>query len=416
MGNRLTLWILAALVAGLATGTTLNHLLPAESAGEVAGYLSLVIDVFLRLIRMIIAPLVLASLIAGIGHMGGDAKALGRIGGRAIAWFVGASFLSILIGIVSVNLLKPGAVLHLPLPDAHVATGIDEGGFSLHEFATHLVPSSIVDAMATNEILQIVVFSVFAGVALAAMGERGKPLLGLTDGLMELMLVVTGYVMLLAPPAVFAAVAAIIAEHGLGILLVYGRFMGGFFFALLLLMGIILAAGGIVIGGRRVLRLMREIREPFVLAFSTASSEAAYPRIFEALGRFGVPERITAFILPLGYSFNLDGSMMYCSFAVIFLAQAYGIELTFMHEVTMLLILMATSKGMAGVPRASLVVIAATLQLFGIPEAGLVLILGVDHFLDMGRSATNVVGNSVATAVVAHWERNHQGAPARPQE
>jgi Na+/H+-dicarboxylate symporter len=227
------------------------------------------------------------------------------------------------------------------------------------------------------------------------------------DALMHLMLIITGYVMKAAPFAVFAAVTATIAERGLGVLVTYGAFMGGFYVALALLIGCILLAGGFVIGLRQVLRLAAEIRAPFILAFSTASSEAAYPKTLEALDRFGVPRKISSFVLPLGYSFNLDGSMMYCSFATIFIAQAYGIDLSIGQEITMLLLLMVTSKGMAGVPRASLVVIAATLGYFRIPEAGLILILAVDHFLDMGRSATNVVGNAVATAVVAEWEKKH---------
>lgn len=407
MGNKLTLWILVALALGLITGFAINQLTTAEDAFAIAGNLSIITDLFLRLIKMIIAPLVLASLVAGVGHMGGDAKALGRIGGRAIAWFMAASFMSILIGIITVNWLQPGAALGLPLPLDTADSGIEKTAFSLNTFFVHLVPQSIFESMANNEILQIVVFSLFAGVALAAMGERGAPLLKAMDALMHLMLVITGYVMKVAPLAVFAAVSATIAERGLGVLQTYGFFMAGFFFALLLLISVIFLVGGLIIGMGNIFRLGTEIREPFVLAFSTASSEAAYPRILEALDRFGVPQRISAFILPLGYSFNLDGSMMYCSFAVIFLAQAYGIELTFVQEITMLLLLMLTSKGMAGVPRASLVVIAATLALFEIPEAGLVLILGVDHFLDMGRSATNVVGNAVATAVISHWEEKH---------
>jgi Na+/H+-dicarboxylate symporter len=277
-------------------------------------------------------------------------------------------------------------------------------GFDAKKFFTDLVPKSIFEALAGNQILQIVVFSVFTGIALAQMGEKGAPLLKAMDALMHLMLIVTGFVMRFAPLAVFAAVTATIAERGLGVLVTYGAFMGGFYVALALLMATILFAGGLVIGMKNVGRLALEIRDPFVLAFTTASSEAAYPRTLEALERFGVPPKIASFVLPLGYSFNLDGSMMYCAFATIFIAQAYGIDLSIAQEISMLLILMVTSKGMAGVPRASLVVIAATLGEFNIPEAGLILILAVDHFLDMGRSATNVVGNAVATAVVAEWE------------
>ncbi len=257
--------------------------------------------------------------------------------------------------------------------------------------------------MANNEILQIVVFSIFFGVGLAAVGEKGRVLVQAINGLVEVMLKVTGYVMLVAPLAVFAAVAATVTTQGLGILATYGKFIGSFYLAIGLLWLVLMGLGSLVLG-RRVTRLVREIREPILLAFSTASSEAAYPRTLEALERFGASKRISSFVLPLGYSFNLDGSMMYCTFATLFIAQAYGIELSLSQQLTMLLLLMVTSKGMAGVPRASLVVIAATLSFFHIPEAGLLLILAVDHFLDMGRSATNVVGNSVATAVVAKWE------------
>ena len=404
MGKTLTWWILGALLLGLVVGFAANSAASPETVKEIVYYLGIVTDLFLRLIKMIIAPLVFAARVSGIGHMGGDASALGRIGGRALGWFVGASFVSIIIGILAVNLLQPGVGLDLPLPPATADSGISTTGFDLKKFVTHLVPKSIFEALATNEILQIVIFSLFAGVALARMGEKGAPILKAADAIMHLMLIVTGFVMRFAPLAVFAAVTSTIAERGLGVLITYGAFMGGFYVALALLMVVILLAGGLVIGMRRVGRLALEIRDPFVLAFTTASSEAAYPRTLEALERFGVPPRIASFVLPLGYSFNLDGSMMYCSFATIFIAQAYGIDLTIAQEVAMLLILMVTSKGMAGVPRASLVVIAATLGQFNIPEAGLILILAVDHFLDMGRSATNVVGNAVATAVVAEWE------------
>lgn len=405
MGKKLTWWILGALALGLVAGFLVNRNGSAQAVKDTVYYLGIVTDLFLRLIKMIIAPLVLAALISGIGHMGGDAKALGRIGGRAVAWFVGASFASIAIGIIAVNLLQPGVGLDLPLPPTTAESGISTAAFDLKKFVTNLIPKSIFEALATNEILQIVIFSLFAGIALAQMGEKGAPLLKAMEALMNLMLIVTGFVMRFAPLAVFAAVTATIAERGLGVLVTYGAFMGGFFVALLLLMGVILLAGGVVIGMRNVGRLALEIRDPFVLAFTTASSEAAYPRTLDALERFGVPPRVASFVLPLGYSFNLDGSMMYCAFATIFIAQAYGIDLTVAQEVAMLLILLVTSKGMAGVPRASLVVIAATLGQFNIPEAGLILILAVDHFLDMGRSATNVVGNAVATAVVAAWER-----------
>jgi Na+/H+-dicarboxylate symporter len=398
-----TLIVLIAMLLGVVVGFFLHEHAQPERWEGLAGNFSLITDIFLRLIRMIIAPLVLTTLVVGIAHMGGSGS-LGRVGARTLGWFVTASIVSLLMGLGLVHLLRPGVGLGLPLPPSTADAGVAAGSLNLSEFITHLVPRSIFEAMANNEILQIVVFSGFFGAALAAMGEDAKPVIDITERVSHVMLKVTGYVMLLAPFAVFAAIAATVTEHGLGILVTYGRFIAGFYGALLLLW-VVLALAGVAIVGPRVLRLLGLVREPILLAFSTASSEAAYPRTFEALQHFGVPRRIAGFVLPLGYSFNLDGSMMYCTFATLFIAQAYNIQLSWLQQITMLLLLMVTSKGMAGVPRASLVVIAATLTTFGIPESGLLLIFAVDHFLDMGRSATNVVGNSIATAVVATWEK-----------
>ncbi|WP_188762415.1 dicarboxylate/amino acid:cation symporter [Sandarakinorhabdus glacialis] len=402
--NRLTRWILIALVAGLITGYAINRLAATpDQAKEAAYYLGIVTNVFLRLIKMIIAPLVLSTLVVGIAHMG-SGGAVGRTFIRTIAWFIAASVVSLSLGIFMVNLLEPGVGVGLALPAADAASGIAKTNFDLAKFIEHIVPSSIIDAMATNEILQIVVFSLFAGTALIAIGDAGKPIVAGLDAVMHMMLKITGYVMNVAPAAVFAAIASAIAVEGLGILLVFGKFIGGFYLALAVLWVVLLGAGSAVIGFPAIRRLIPAIREPFLITFATASSEAAYPKLLQSLERFGVPNRIASFVLPLGYSFNLDGSMMYCAFASIFIAQAYGIELSLAQQVFMLGMLMITSKGIAGVPRASLVVIAATLPFFGIPEGGLVLILAVDHFLDMGRSATNVIGNAVATAVIAKWD------------
>jgi Na+/H+-dicarboxylate symporter len=244
---------------------------------------------------------------------------------------------------------------------------------------------------------------VLFGAACAAIGEKGKALVDAMEGLSYAMLKLTMYVMWFAPLAVFAAVASTVAKSGFGIIWVYGEFMLGFYVSIALLWLLLFGAAFLVIG-RRAGRLFGMVREPVMLAFATASSEAAYPKTLAQLEKFGCSNRVASFVLPLGYSFNLDGSMMYCTFAVMFIAQAYGIELSWAQQLTMLLILMVTSKGMAGVPRASLVVIAATLAQFDLPEAGLLLLLGIDHFLDMGRSATNVIGNSVATALVSKWE------------
>jgi Na+/H+-dicarboxylate symporter len=403
MKRKLTTWILYAMLAGIAVGWMCNQLLPTpESAKTVAGYISLVTDIFLRLIKMIIAPLVFSTLVVGIAHMG-DAKALGRIGLKTMGWFISASLMSLVLGMVLVNLLRPGDALNLPLPDAHASTNLKTASLSFKEFVTHLVPRSVIEAMANNEILQIVIFSIFFGAGAASFGEKAGVVVSWVEQLSHVMLKVTGYVMALAPIAVFAAMASIVTTQGLGILWTYGKFMGEFYLGILILWGL-LAFAGFLFLGPRITRLIALIREPIMLAFSTASSEAAYPKTLEQLERFGASKKITSFVLPLGYSFNLDGSMMYCTFATLFIAQAYGISLTLGQQITMLLILMVTSKGMAGVPRASLVVIAATLATFNIPEAGLLLIMGIDQFLDMGRSATNVVGNSVATAVVSKWE------------
>jgi Na+/H+-dicarboxylate symporter len=404
MSRRFTLYVLVAMLLGILAGYAVNvSVADADSVKSIAGYLSLATDIFLRLIKMIIGPLVFSTLVAGIAHMGGAGSSLGRIGLRTLAWFLAASLISLLLGIVMVTLLQPGAALNLPLPEVGAGAPVQSSALSLRDFVVHLVPKSIFEAMATNEILQIVVFSVFFGVAIASVGEPASGVLRAVDQLVLIMLKITGYVMMAAPVAVFAALASTVATQGLGILATYGKFIGGFYASLALLWAVLIGIGGLVIGPS-VLRLIGDMRAPMLLAFSTASSEAAYPRTLEQLERFGVSKRIASFVLPLGYSFNLDGSMMYCTFATLFIAQAYGIDLTWGQKITMLLLLMITSKGMAGVPRASLVVIAATLAYFEIPEAGLLLILAVDHFLDMGRSATNVVGNSLASAAIAKWE------------
>jgi len=396
--NRLTIYILIGLVLGIVAGYFANTML--ADTKSFAENIKLVTDLFLRLIKMIIAPLVFSTLVVGLAKMG-DAKEVGRIGVKALGWFIIASIISLSLGLILVNLLKPG--IGMPPPPATDLSSLAKSSLTLKDFITHLVPSSIVDGMAKNEILQIVVFSLFFGIAAAAVGERAKPMIDAIDGVAHVMLKVTGYVMYFAPVAVFAAVAAIVATSGLSVLGTYGIFMAEFYMGIGLLW-VVLTLAGFIFLGPRVFALLREIREPIMLAFTTASSEAAYPKTLEGLERFGVRNRIAAFVLPLGYSFNLDGSMMYCTFATIFIAQAYGIDMSIGTQITMMLVLMLTSKGMAGVPRASLVVITATLTQFDIPVAGLGLLLGIDHFLDMARSATNVVGNGIATAVVAKWE------------
>ena len=402
MAKRLTLYIAVALVLGIVTGLTINLSLDPPAQKAAADALGIVTALFLRLIKMIIAPLVFATLVAGIAHMG-DTAALGRIGVRTLLWFLGASLVSLTLGLALVHLFDPAGALRLPMPPADTATGLAKAHFDLKEFVTHLVPSSILDSMARNEVLPIVVFGCFFGVAVAQLGDRVAPIARALDALMQVMLTLTGYVMRFAPFAVFSAMAAAVATEGAGILITFGRFLGSFYIGLFILWAILLAIGRAVVGPQ-IRHLPRFIQQPFLIAFSTATSEAAFPRLLEQLERFGVPPRIAGFVLPLGYSFNLDGSMMYTTYASLFLAQVYGVHLSLGQQVTMLLILLISSKGIASVPRASLVVIAATIGQFGIPESGLLLILGIDTLLDMGRTATNVVGNAVATTVIAKWE------------
>ncbi|WP_338466985.1 dicarboxylate/amino acid:cation symporter [Novosphingobium sp. ZN18A2] len=402
MARRLTLYIIIGMVLGLVAGAVINNVYPAgdPALAQWADYLKLLPDVFLKLIKMIIAPLVFATIVTGIANMG-DAAALGRIGGRALAWFISASLISLTLGLFLVNLFKPGVGLSL-----HAGEKLGElatGEFTLRHFVLEIFPTSAFDAMAQNHILQILVFSLFVGVALSAIGEKGEPIVKGSEALADLMLQITDYVMRFAPFAVFGAIGAVVATKGLGIIAAYGVLMGEFYFGLLLLWTLLFTIGAVFLRGR-IWLLIRYIREPLLLGFSTASSEAALPKLFEQLDRFGVPRRISGFVLPLGYSFNLDGSMMYMSFATIFIAQAYGIHIDIGTQILMLLTLMVTSKGIAGVPRASLVVIAATLTQFGLPVEGIALILAIDQFLDMGRTATNVVGNAVATSVITKWE------------
>ncbi len=402
--NKLTTWIVLALLAGIGVGYLCHALAPdAAAAKEIAGYFSILTDIFLRMIKMIIAPLVLGTLVAGLAGMG-DGKAVGRIGGRALGWFLGASLCSLLIGLVMANLLRPGDAISLPLPDVSATTDLKTSSLNLKNFITHVFPKSIFESMANNEILQILIFALFFGIALGKLHDKtAVGLVKTCEEIVHVMLQVTDYVMRFAPVGVFAAVASVITIHGLGVLQVYGKYMAYFYLSLGILWLVLITAGYMVLG-KDVFRLIKLIRGPMLIGFSTASSESAYPKLMEQLEKFGIKDRITGFVLPLGYSFNLDGSMLNTAFVSLFIAQAYGIEMPIGQQITMLLVLMVSSKGIAGVPRASLVVIAAVLPMFNLPEAGLLLILGIDHFLDMARTVTNVLGNSIATAVVAKWE------------
>jgi Na+/H+-dicarboxylate symporter len=401
-GNRLTTYIIIALAAGILLGFVLNENYTQEQMPRITMPFSLLAEMFLRLIKMIIAPLVFFTLVVGVAKVG-DIKSVGRIGGKTLLWFLAASLMSLLLGLLLVNIFKPGIEMKLALPSQEVIPGVARASLNLREFLYHLFPSSVIDAMARNEILQIVVFSIFFGIATAAIGESGKTVVKIFDIISHIILKITGYVMSLAPLAVFGAMTAIVAKQGLGILKTYSIFISEFYFGLFILW-LLLCLAGYLFVGKRIVELMRRIREPVLLAFTTSTSEAAFPKTMLELERFGCRDKIVSFVLPLGYSFNLDGSMMYMTFASLFIAQSYSIHLSLGAQISMLLILMITSKGIAGVPRASLVVIAGTLSTFNIPEAGLALLLGIDPLLDMGRSATNVVGNSIATAVISKWE------------
>ncbi len=407
--NRQTLYVVIALVLGIVVGELLNLTLNGAGEaknpllGQIISVFTVLTDIFLRLVKMIIAPLVISTLVVGMAKMG-DINTVGRIGIKALLWFFSASLFSLLLGMLLVNVLEPGSTLHIALPAVGAETGLPDVKPTLSTFAAHIFPKSVVEAMATNEILQIVVFSMFFGVACASLGELAQPMVKSLDSLTHIMLKVTSYVMHYAPVAVFSAIASVIAQQGISVLLTYGKFIGEFYLGLLLLCTF-LGSFSLLFLGRKFVSLISHIREPMLLAFGTASSESAYPKLLQQLERFGCDEKVCGLVLPLGYSFNLDGSMMYMTFAVLFIAQAYGIDMPLADQLLMLLVLLFTSKGVAGVPRASLIVISATLSMFNIPEAGLLLLLGIDQILDMGRSATNVFGNSIASAVISRWEK-----------
>lgn len=405
MGN-LTFQILIAMTLGAVLGIVIHNNWDAESAKEFSTYIKILATVFIRLVQMIISPLVFTTLVVGIAKLG-DIKAVGRIGGKALGWFFTASFISLLIGMFWVNILEPGVGLNLSDVDVSAAAEVTEKtqSFSAQNFIEHIIPKSIVEAMASNEILQIVIFSIFFGLAAASIGTHAKPVINALDKTSHIILKMVNYVMKFAPIGVFGAIAGVFAIRDLNdLLLTYIKFFGSFLVGISSLWIILLLAGYLFLG-KRMSTLLKRIVSPLIIAFGTTSSEAVFPKLTEELERFGVKDKIVSFMLPLGYSFNLDGSMMYMTFASIFIAQAYGVDLSLGTQMTMLLVLMLTSKGIAGVPRASLVVVAATCGMFKIPIEGIALILPIDHFCDMFRSATNVLGNALATSVVGKWEK-----------
>ena len=383
---------------GMFIGILVGHFFP-----DISSVFKVLSDIFLRLIKMIIAPLVFSVLVVGIAKVG-DFKSVGRIGIKTISYFTFATLIALALGLLIVNIFEPGKIMALAIPSQDAETGITAGVHDSKTIISHIFPESIVAVMANNEILPIVVFSLFFGVATASLGNKGKIVVDFFDSISHIMFTVTNYVMAFAPLGVFGAIAAVVAKQGIGILSGYIYLIACFYGGLIVFVFVVLM--GICIAIRvPFLKLLRILQEPILLAFSTASSESAMPKTIESLERFGCPNRIVSFVLPLGYSFNLDGSIMYMTFATMFIAQAYGIPLSTGDQIKMMLILLVTSKGMAGIPRASLVVIAGMLSTFNIPTEGLLLLLGIDQIFDMARSATNVVGNAVATVVVSKWEK-----------
>ena len=402
--NKLTLYIVVAMILGAILGYVINKNADAVYIEKFAKNIKLLTTIFLRLVQMIIAPLVFTTLVVGIAKLG-DLKTVGRVGGKAMLWFITASLMSLLIGLVLVNIFKPGLGIDLSNADMNGAKDVmgKTQTFSMINFVEHVFPKSMFEAMANNEILQIVIFSIFFGVAAAAIGDAAKGFIKALETVSHIILKMVGYVMNFAPLGVFGAIAAVIATKGLAIFIFYGKYLLYFLLGIGTLWVFLLGIGFILLG-KRVPSLLKHITSPLVIAFSTTSSEAVFPKLTEELEKFGCKDKIVSFILPLGYSFNLDGSMMYMTFASLAIAQAYGIHIDLATQLTMLVVLMLTSKGIAGVPRASLVVVTATCAMFNIPPEGIALILPIDHFCDMFRSATNVLGNSLATTVVSKWE------------
>ncbi|MBS1743371.1 MAG: dicarboxylate/amino acid:cation symporter [Bacteroidetes bacterium] len=405
--NRLTLYIVIAMVLGIVAGYIVNTNCSPEFIKAFAPKIKLLATIFLRLVQMIIAPLVFSTLVVGIAKLG-DLKTVGRVGGKAMLWFISASLISLALGLLLVTITKPGVGVNLANVDVEGAKDLmgKTKEFSLDRFVEHVVPRSVIEAMANNEILQLVIFSVFFGVALTAIGNMGKPIIHALDSLTHVVLKMVGYVMNLAPWGVFGAMAGVIAVKGLSILGTYAYYITSFYIGLIVLWALLLIVGYLILKQRLVV-LLRRLISPMTIAFNTASSEAVFPKLVEEMERFGCNNKIVSFTLPLGYSFNLDGSMMYMTFASMFIAQAYNITSVTDHlgtQIAMLLVFMLTSKGIAGVPRASLVVVLATGGMFGIPPEGIGLVLAIDTFCDMGRSMTNVLGNALATAAVSKWE------------
>ncbi len=402
--NRLTIYILVAMVLGAAVGYFIYKDAGTDFRNDFANNIKLLSTIFLRLVQMIIAPLVFSTLVVGIAKLG-DIKSVGRVGGKALLWFISASLVSLMLGMLLVNIFQPGAGINLSLADTSGAADLigKTQVFSTQNFIEHMFPKSVIEAMASNEILQIVIFAIFFGVATASLGKYSGTIIKGLEAVSHVILKMVNYVMNFAPLGVFGAIAAVMAIKGPQVFIFYARYFAYFLLGIGLLWVVLISVGFLILKNRMP-ALLKRIVQPLIIAFSTTSSEAVFPKLTEELEEFGCKNKIVAFVLPLGYSFNLDGSMMYMTFASLAIAQAYGIHLDYGTQITMLLVLMLTSKGIAGVPRASLVVVTAICAMFKIPPEGIALILPIDHFCDMFRSMTNVLGNALATTVVSKWE------------
>jgi proton glutamate symport protein len=393
-GVTLTQQIFIGLLLGIAVGAIIDAYRP-----EWAVYFRPFSQLFLRLIKMIIAPLIFATLVTGIAGAG-HFTVVGRMGLRAIIYFEIVTTLALIIGLVAVNITKPGVGVNLPMGQGSEITAKAQ---TWDQILLHVVPESVIDAMARGDVLQIVLFSLFFGIALGMIGEKGRPVVAWCEAVAETMFKFTNMVMHYAPIGVGAAIAYTVGHGGLGVLYNLAWLVATLYMALaVLILGVFLPIA--LMFKVPIRKFIRAVKEPAVIAFSTTSSEAALPRAMEVLERLGVPRRIVSFVLPLGYSFNLDGTTLYLSLAAVFVAQAAGVQLTVGQQITMLLTLMLTSKGVAGVPRAALVILAGTLASYGLPLEGVTLILGVDELMDMARTMTNVIGNCLATVVIAKWE------------
>ena len=404
--NLLFYYILLALIFGIIAGQLVHSFCSLKTITIVSENIKLLGTIFIRLIQMIVAPLVFCTIVVGISKMG-DMKMVGRVGGKAMLWFISASLVSLLVGLIWINVLKPGDASTLDLSNTANASDLiaNSQKLTLAEFVNHVIPKSLFEALANNEILQILVFAVIFGVALASFGEKGASISKALDIITHVILKIVGYIMWVAPIAVFGTITAAVSSHGLSVFKLYANFLAAFAVGMISLWIILIFVGYIILG-KKVFSLIKTIKSPLLIAFSTTSSEAVFPKLVDELEKFGCNPKIVSFILPLGYSFNLEGSMMYMTFASIFIAQLYGVEMSLSSQLVMLLVLMLTSKGIAGVPRASLIIIVATCAMFGIPPEGVALLIPIDHFCDMARSMTNVLGNALATTVVSKWEKN----------